>query len=272
MAELEALHARGARHFRFVDRTFNLKVEVGARILEFFLARLDERTFLHFEVIPDHLPERLKALIARFPAGALQFEVGIQSWNPDVQARISRRQNNERAEENLKWLRSRSNALVHVDLIAGLPGEDMESFAAGFDRLYALRPHEIQVGILKRLRGTPIARHTGRHAMRYNPDAPYNVLQTDCISFEDMQRLSRFARFWELHEIALERLFEHVHAFMTDHLKLDVNVAAAALTDDYVASGARGRLSFMAEDAARMSRVRSASERARLRQARHLQN
>jgi radical SAM superfamily enzyme YgiQ (UPF0313 family) len=309
MAELEALHDRGARHFRFVDRTFNLKVEVGVRILEFFLGRLDERTFLHFEVIPDHLPDRLKALIARFPPGALHFEVGIQTWNPEVQARISRRQNNARAEENLKWLRTQSHALVHVDLIAGLPGEDMESFAAGFDRLHALRPHEIQVGILKRLRGTPISRHTEAHGMRYNPDAPYNVLQTDCIPFRDMQRLSRFARFWELvgnsgrfrrsagllladapfsrfmafsdwlfartgktHEIALERLFEHVHAFMTGELKLDERTAAAALIDDYVASGARGRLSFMAEEAARTSRLRSASERSRLRQVRHLQN
>ena len=309
MAALEALHERGARHFRFVDRTFNLKMEVGARILEFFLSRLDDRTFLHFEVIPDHLPERLKALIARFPAGALHFEVGIQTWNPEVQARISRRQNNERAEDNLRWLLTQSRALVHVDLIAGLPGEDVESFAAGFDRLYALRPHEIQVGILKRLRGTPITRHTESHAMRYNPDAPYNVLQTDCIAFHDMQRVSRFARYWELvgnsgrfrravqllladapfarfmrfsdwlfartgktHEIALERLFEHVHAFMAHELGLDEHVIAAALLDDYMACGARGRLSFMAEEPPRASRLRSASERTRLRQVRHLQN
>jgi hypothetical protein len=309
MAELEALHARGARHFRFVDRTFNLKVEVGARILEFFLDHLDGRTFLHFEVIPDHLPEKLKTLIARFPAGALQFEVGIQTWNPEVQAHISRRQKNDRAVENLTWLRTRSNALVHVDLIAGLPGEDVASFAAGFDRLHALRPHEIQVGILKRLRGTPISRHTEAHAMRYNPEAPYNVLQTDCIPFRDMQRLSRFARYWELvgnsgrfrrsvellladapfarfmafsdwlfagtgktHEIALERLFEHLHAFMTGELKLDEASVSAALIADYVASGARGRLSFMGDGETGASRRRLASQPARLRQVRHLQN
>src|SRR5574338_668584 len=167
--ELERLHARGARHFRFVDRTFNLKVSAGLRILEFFLERLDERLFLHFEVIPDHLPEKLKAAIARFPAGSLQFEVGIQTWNPEVQALISRRQDNARAEENLGWLRRHSNALVHVDLIAGLPGEDLESFGRGFDRLYALRPHEIQVGILKRLRGTPIVRHDQEWERIYSP-------------------------------------------------------------------------------------------------------
>ncbi|MGQ0752603.1 MAG: DUF4080 domain-containing protein [Betaproteobacteria bacterium] len=196
--ELAALYDRGARHFRFVDRTFNLKASTGVRILEFFLARLDERLFLHFEVIPDHLPEKLKEVIARFPAGSLQFEVGIQTWNLEVQALISRRQDNERAAANLAWLRERSSALVHVDLIAGLPGEDMESFGRGFDRLYALRPHEIQVGVLKRLRGTAIARHTEACGMRYNPDPPYNVLATDRIPFPDMQRLARFARYWEM--------------------------------------------------------------------------
>jgi radical SAM superfamily enzyme YgiQ (UPF0313 family) len=198
LEEIAVLHARGARHFRFVDRTFNLKVSTSLRILEFFLEHLDERLFVHFEVIPDHLPEKLKEAIARFPAGSLQFEVGIQTWNEEVQALISRKQDNARAEANLAWLRNRSNALVHVDLIAGLPGEDLESFGRGFDRLHALCPHEIQVGILKRLRGTAIARHTEAFGMRYNPDPPYNVLATDRIGFADMQRIARFARYWEM--------------------------------------------------------------------------
>ena len=141
MAELDGLYGRGARHFRFVDRTFNLKTAVGLRILEYFLARLDERLFIHFEVIPDHLPSSLKAAIARFPPGILQFEVGIQTWNEAVQNAISRRQDNAQAEANLAWLRRESNALVHVDLIAGLPGEDLESFGRGFDRLHAIGPH-----------------------------------------------------------------------------------------------------------------------------------
>ena len=305
MAELEALHARGARHFRFVDRTFNLKSAVGARILEFFLDRIDDSLFVHFEVIPDHLPEKLKALIARFPPGKLQFEIGIQTWNPDVQTLISRRQDDAAAAANLEWLRRESNALTHVDLIAGLPGEDLESFGRGFDRLHALAPHEIQVGILKRLRGTPIARHTESHGMRYNPEPPYNVLQTDCIGFADMQRIARFARYWEMignsgrfrralrllladspyarfmrfsdwlyanarktHEMALERLYEHVHRFLTDEVGVAPELATQALLDDYAASGARGRLSFMPE------RVNAASSRKikALRQARHLPN
>ena len=306
MAELAQLHARGARHFRFVDRTFNLKTAVGLRILEFFLQHLDERLFVHFEVIPDHLPEKLKAAIACFPPGSLQFEVGIQTWNRDVQALISRRQDDAQAEANLGWLRRESNALVHVDLIAGLPGEDLESFGRGFDRLHALAPHEIQVGILKRLRGTPIARHTAEHGMRYNPDPPYNVLQTNRVSFADMQRIARFSRYWELvansgrfrrglalllgdapfarfmrfadwlyastgktHEIALERLFEHVYRFMTREIAIADDDACEALLADYAASGARGRLSFMSDG--EQHGVRAARKAlAPLRQVRHL--
>ena len=305
MLEVEKLHNRGARHFRFVDRTFNLKTAVGVRILEFFLERLDERLFIHFEVIPDHLPEKLKALIARFPPGSVQFEVGIQTWNPEVQAAISRRQDNEAAARNLAWLLQQSNALVHVDLIAGLPGEDLESFGRGFDRLHALGPHEIQVGILKRLRGTPIGRHTETHVMRYNPDAPYNVLRTDCIDFRDMQRIVRFARYWEMignsgrfrrglklllgsapyarfmqfsdwlyattgktHEMALERVFEHVYLFLTRELGVAPEVAGTTLIEDYEASGARGRLSFMPVHHVQRAPITASRT---LRQVRHLQ-
>lgn len=195
--EMQQLYARGARHFKFVDRTFNLNAQTGVRILEFFLARLDERLFLHFEVIPDHLPEALKALIVQFPSGSLQFEVGVQTFNPAVQALISRKQDNDKTADNLRWLRQHSQAHLHADLIIGLPGETLESFAAGFDRLWRLGPHEIQVGVLKRLRGAPIARHTQASDMRYNPLPPYEILSTQAIGFADMRRLTRFAGYWD---------------------------------------------------------------------------
>ena len=202
LADLDALHRRGARRFKFVDRTFNLKAATGAAILEFFLQRLeatpDDPVFAHFELVPDHLPQRLKDVIVRFPPGTLQFEIGIQTWNPDVQTLISRRQDDDRAQDNLRWLRSHTNAHLHVDLIAGLPGENLASFGAGFDRLVALDPHEIQVGVLKRLRGAPIARHTASHALVFNPDPPYNVLATADLPFAEVQRVTRFARYWDL--------------------------------------------------------------------------
>ncbi len=202
LAALESLYARGARRFKFVDRTFNLNVKTSLAILEFFQQKIDaaplDPCFAHFELVPDHLPETLKAAIARFPAGTLQFEIGIQTFSTEVQQRISRRQDNAKAAANLTWLRTHSQAHLHVDLIAGLPGEDLASFAQGFDQLHTLRPHEIQLGILKRLRGTPIIRHTGAFGMRYHPAPPYKVLATSAISAADMQRIERFARYWNL--------------------------------------------------------------------------
>jgi radical SAM superfamily enzyme YgiQ (UPF0313 family) len=313
LAALDRLWARGARRFKFVDRTFNLKIETSAAILDYFLTKLEtdaaDPPFLHFELIPDHLPDKLRALIARFPSGTLQFEIGIQTFNPEVQKLISRRQDNAAAAANLRWLRESSNAHLHVDLIAGLPGEDLASFAAGFDRLVALAPHEIQFGILKRLRGTPIIRHTESFALRFNPDAPYNILATDCIDFATMQRLSRFARYWDLvansarfptalhlllagapfanflafsdwlfattgqtHAIAVERLYDLLFRYLTEARAVPVAAARNALAADYVASGSRGKLAFVDVEpllAARRTRERAGAELPR--QARHRQ-
>jgi radical SAM superfamily enzyme YgiQ (UPF0313 family) len=211
MQELEKLHARGARLFKFVDRTFNLNIKSSLRIMQFFLDKLamhpDDPVYAHFEVVPDHLPDALKESIQRFPPGALQFEIGIQSFNPDVQALVSRKQDNAKAAENIRWLCQHSHAHLHVDLIAGLPGEDIASFARGFDRLVALQPHEIQFGILKRLRGTPIIRHTLDYGLIFDPAPPYTILATDRINFSDIQRLVRFARYWDM--IANSGRFAH---------------------------------------------------------------
>jgi radical SAM superfamily enzyme YgiQ (UPF0313 family) len=211
LAELEALHARGARLFKFVDRTFNLNIKSSLKIMQFFLDKLEanpnDPVFAHFEVVPDHLPDALKEAITRFPPGTLQFEIGIQSFNPEVQTLVSRKQNNEKAADNIRWLCEQSHAHLHVDLIAGLPGEDIDSFARGFDKLYALKPHEIQFGILKRLRGTPIIRHTDTYKMVFDPHPPYTILATDRIDFVTMQRLVRFARYWDL--IANSGRFAH---------------------------------------------------------------
>lgn len=286
LGEMEKLYQRGVRHFKFVDRTFNLKADTSIRIMRFFLDKMDadnsQQLFLHFELIPDHLPEKLKSTIAEFPAGSLQFEIGIQSLNPEVQQRISRKQNTQKVVDNLQWIREHSNAHIHADLIIGLPGESIESFARGLNQLYAMNPHEIQVGILKRLRGTPIIRHTDEYDMRYNPLPPYNILSNDLIPFEKMQRLNRFARYWDMiinsgrfnhskqlllantafenflalsdwlyaeagqtHKISLDRLFTLLYRGMTEALALDAQQATDALLKDYEASGIKGEAKFL---------------------------
>ena len=198
LEELQKLLDRGVRQFKFVDRTFNLNLQVSKALLEFFLERHRSGLFFHFEMIPDRLPEALREIIARFPAGALQFEVGIQSFNDDVCRLISRRQDVGKLEDNLRFLRGQTGVHIHADLIVGLPGETLESFAAGFDRLVQLGPQEIQIGMLKRLRGTPIVRHDAEWAMVYNPHPPYEILRNKLIDFPAMQRLRRFARYWDL--------------------------------------------------------------------------
>lgn len=284
LTEMDVLWQRGLRQFRFVDRTFNLKIQTTIAILDFFLQRLDAETFLHFELIPDHLPEALKERITRFPPGALQFEIGIQTFNPQVQALISRKQDNAKSAENIRWLREHSHAHLHTDLIFGLPGEDLPSFGEGFDRLMALGPHEIQLGILKRLRGAPISRHEQDFAMVYNPQPPYNILRTDRADFHTTQQMNRFARYWDMignsgrfeqtlplllgdepfarfwklaewiytqaqqtHKIALPRLFVLVHEGGQAVLGIGQAELEAALLEDYAHTGQKGAVPFLSE-------------------------
>jgi radical SAM superfamily enzyme YgiQ (UPF0313 family) len=197
LAAMQKLLDRGLKQFKFVDRTFNLNVPTSKAILEFFLERYQPGHFYHFEMVPDRLPAELRTIIEKFPAGALQFEVGIQTFNPEVGALISRRQNYERMADNFNFLRTQTRVHIHADLIVGLPGETLESFAAGFDRLIAMGPQEIQVGILKRLRGTPISRHDAAWQMVYSVQPTYEVLQNRLLDFSLMQRLRRFAKYWD---------------------------------------------------------------------------
>lgn len=302
--ELQKLYDRGVRSFKFVDRTFNLKIENSIRILNFFLDKLDNDLFLHFELIPDHLPEKLKDIIKKFPEGRLQFEIGIQSFDPDIQKTISRKQNNSKSEENIKWLVNETTAHLHTDLIVGLPGESLQTFAKGFDNLVALQPHEIQVGILKRLRGTPIIRHTFDFQLKYNPIAPYNILKSRDVTFDDMQRMSRFARYWDLiansgrfknslpvllaetpfknfmalsdwlfdttdqtYKISLNRLFTLLYNAMTSCLGISETQAALVLTEDYNRSGLKGKPSFYTDD--NIIPIKAASKSHSKRQNRH---
>jgi len=205
--EMDKLYQRGARNFKFIDRTFNLKVSSSIAILEFFLERMTDDLYLHFEVVPDNLHERLKAVIRKFPHHTLQFEVGVQTFDENIQALISRKQNNIKTCDNLRWLRESTHAYIHADLIFGLPSDSLENFAKSFDQLVDLKPHEIQLGILKRLRGVPLNRYNEEYQLRYNPQTPYNILCTRDIDFITMQRVNRFARYWDM--IANSGRFKH---------------------------------------------------------------
>ncbi len=207
LEEMDKLYQRGARNFKFIDRTFNLKVSTSVAILEFFLQRMRDDLYLHFEVIPDNLPEKLKHVLMRFPKDSLQFEIGIQTFDPDIQSLISRKQDNDKTKANLTWLREYTGAHIHADLIFGLPSDTLDNFAKSFDQLVALNPQEIQLGILKRLRGAPLNRHNNDYQLVYSNTPPYTILTTKDISFTEMQRVKRFARYWDM--IANSGRFKH---------------------------------------------------------------
>ena len=284
LEQLQTLLDRGVRQFKFVDRTFNLNLQVSKVLLEFFLERHKPGLFFHFEMIPDRLPEALRDIIARFPAGALQFEVGIQSFNEEVCRLISRRQDLRKLEDNFRFLRGQTGVHIHADLIVGLPGETLESFAAGFDRLIQLGPQEIQIGILKRLRGTPIVRHDAEWGMVYNPHPPYEILRNKLIDFATMQRMRRVARYWDLlgnsgnfvestpllwgdgaspfasfsrwsdwlfarvgrtDSIALARLAELLFQYLTTEIGLSSPATAGAIWRDYTRGGRQDKPEFL---------------------------
>lgn len=197
LTELEKLWVRGARNFKFIDRTFNVKINYAKAILEYFLSK-DEEYFIHFEVIPDNFPDELKEMLKRFPPHCLQLEVGIQTLNLGIAKNIKRNLKLEKIKENLRFLENETKAHLHVDLIIGLPGESIESFASNLDELYALTKCEIQLGILKKLSGTTINRHDIEYGMVYSDTPPYDILKNDLIDFASMQDMKRFARFWDI--------------------------------------------------------------------------
>ncbi|MBL7669182.1 MAG: DUF4080 domain-containing protein [Bdellovibrionaceae bacterium] len=199
LGEIQILLDRGAKQFKFVDRTFNLSPSISHKILAFFLKQIDLGLFLHFEMVPDRLPDGLKSLIEQFPKGSLQFEIGIQTWNPAVAALVSRKQDFQLISQNLKYLREHTAVHTHADLIVGLPGETLSSFGSGFDALVALQPDEIQVGLLKSLKGTPIVRHNVEFKMVYQKEPPFQILQNKDLTFFELQRAVRFAKFWDLY-------------------------------------------------------------------------
>lgn len=307
---LQDLLDRGVRHFKFVDRTFNLSIAYSLQLLEFFLQRHEAGLFLHFEMIPDRLPAELKQILTHFPRGSLQFEVGIQTFNLAVAERIKRRQDYAKSEDNIRFLLQETGAHIHADLIYGLPGESLDSFAAGFDRLLALGPQEIQVNLLKRLRGTPISRHDAEWEMVYSPEPPYELLRNRDLDFPTIQRLRRFARYWDLignsghfletcalvfkaapspfqrlmafsdwmfathgraHGLGLDFLAQQVLAFATQHADIPESEMGPALLRDLLRGGRRDIPVFLRGWADGASSVSGGGRRdVPKRQARHL--
>lgn len=197
-AELSYFIKHDVRQVKFVDRTFNADKKHYLPILE-FIAKQDCRTNFHFEIVAHHIDEEIKAVLQKMPKGRVQFEIGIQSTNLKTLGQISRANPWEEMTNNIKSIMSYGNIHLHVDLIIGLPYEDLTSFAKSFNDVYALQADMLQVGFLKLLKGAGMNNLIDEHNYVYMPQAPYQVISNKYMDYTTMRKLQIFVDVLELY-------------------------------------------------------------------------
>ena len=191
--EMLQLCEMGAKTIKFVDRTFNCNPRRAIEILRFikdeYGKTIADDVCFHFEIAADILTEELFEVIGQLPVGAVQFEVGIQSFNEKNLNKINRKTNIALVESNVKRLLSFGNCHVHIDLIAGLPFEGYQSFIEGFNRAYSIGANMLQLGFLKILHGSPMGEDKESYTCVYSSAAPYEVVSTPYITEEELAEL-----------------------------------------------------------------------------------
>lgn len=202
--ELLLLANSGTQTVKLVDRTFNARrsraVELFRFIIDNYGHRIPSGVHIHFEIAGDLLDDETIDLLARAPAGAIQFEIGLQSFNSETLAAINRKTDLERLQKNVRRLVENGNIHIHLDLIAGLPYEDLASFAESFNTAYKLRPHMLQLGFLKLLHGSQMRVEPEKYPCVYEDEPPYEVRETPWLSAAELRYLKGT-------EEALERLY-----------------------------------------------------------------
>lgn len=186
--ELRRLAAVGLQQIRFVDRTFNYDAKRAYDLLEFMI-NIDTTTRFQLEVSGDILTKPVLELLKRAPENRFQFEIGVQSTHAPTLAAVERRSDLERLQEVVQYLMDETEVRVLLDLIAGLPKEGFERFGHSFDYVYRLKPQRIHLGFLKLLRGSRLRDEAESFGCLFTEHAPYEVLQTDDLSFAEIQRL-----------------------------------------------------------------------------------
>lgn len=171
---------------KFVDRTFNCSHEHAMEIWRFIREKDNGVTNFHFEISADLLTEEELELLGRMRPGLVQLEIGVQSTNETTIGEIHRTMNLEKLKNAVRAIQSRNNIHEHLDLIAGLPYEDYETFAESFDEIYALKPNQLQLGFLKVLKGSYMYEHREEYGILYRDMPPYEVLQTNWLSFDEL--------------------------------------------------------------------------------------
>ena len=188
-ADLDKFLALNLKQVKFIDRTFNAKASHAMAIWQYIAQKDNGITNFHFEITADILSREMLDFLKTVRPGLMQFEIGIQSTNPQTIQAINRHVSFEKLRPIVSELRENDNIHLHLDLIAGLPYEDYQSFGRSFDDVYSLRPHALQLGFLKVLKGTAIYQKCEEYQITYLPHAPYEVLSTAFLSAAEIIRL-----------------------------------------------------------------------------------
>lgn len=188
--ELKYFMERGLKLVKFVDRTFNCNREYTVELLK-YLSEQDTDTRFHFEVAADLLTDDQIEILNNAPKGRFQLEVGVQTTNNEVLYNINRYITYENIKQKVLKVASGKNVIQHLDLIAGLPGEDLDSFKKSFNDVHAIRPDEIQLGFLKLLKGSSMREEAEKWGIVYSPYAPYEIIRSKDISYEELLLLKK---------------------------------------------------------------------------------
>jgi radical SAM superfamily enzyme YgiQ (UPF0313 family) len=218
IGELIKLIDAGARQVKFVDRTFNVNKEYALEIWRFLAGEYNRRGGIaanfHFEISADLLDHEQITFLTKVPPGLFQFEIGVQSTNPETLAAINRRADQAKLVEKVLELRRGNNIHLHLDLIAGLPYEDRQTLAGSFNQVISLKPHRLQLGFLKLLKGSPIREQAERFRYVYLSEAPYQVLANEFITYAELLELK------DIEEV-VERVYNSRQYFFTMDYLLD---------------------------------------------------
>lgn len=197
--ELRFLVDQGAAQIKFVDRTFNCSRDRAVEIWK-FIREIDRGiTNFHFEISADILDEQELILLNSLRPGLIQLEIGVQSVNPRTLEAIHRKMDLEKLSYAVEKIRAGKNIHQHLDLIAGLPYEDMESFSQSFNRVYKMKPDQLQLGFLKILKGAAMARESKEWGMLYKSTPPYEVLSTKWMSYPEILKLKQVEEMVEVY-------------------------------------------------------------------------
>lgn len=197
--ELQFFLDRKVPQIKFVDRTFNCNHDHAMAIWRYIIEHDNGITNFHFEISADLLREEELALIRTMRPGLIQLEIGVQSTNDATITEIHRTMQLDRLKETVHQIQEGGNIHEHLDLIAGLPYEDYETFAKSFNDIYAWKPNQLQLGFLKVLKGSYMFEHAKEYGIVYHARPPYEVMRTNWISFEDVMRIKQVEEMLEVY-------------------------------------------------------------------------